>query len=190
MLDHAIFIRGACRIQTHLKIFVIHFNLMKGKFQIRKYTDTSLFFSGIFYIPDLHRIIHGNRKSLRSLDSAVLTFIYGIGHTVSAGIFCLIQRFSHRLPGNTPIVSAFIISQIHIMSRPIHGHPIPTKPCDPVIFRRLIKNIPSCCMIDHSTHIVHSQIIGPGYRKIDPVNDIFSFFIIKMPVLHKKTSHT
>ena len=56
VLDHAIFIRGACRIQTHLKIFVIHFNLMKGKFQIRKYTDTSLFFSGIFnfYIPDLH----------------------------------------------------------------------------------------------------------------------------------------
>ena len=107
---------------------------------------------------------------------------------MATGIVCFIKRFPHRLPGNAKVIPILVISHIHIMPRSIHWHGVPPKPCHPVIFRRLVKHVPTGRMIYHHTHVSYSKVIGPRYRQIHTVNDIFSFFIIKMSVLHKNPS--
>ena len=103
---------------------------------------------------------------------------------MTADIFRLIQGFPHRLPGNTPIVFAVIVPEIHIMPRPVHRHAVSPESRNPVILRGLVEKVASRRMVYHCAEIFHPQIISPGYRQIHPVNYILPIFIIKMAIFH------
>ena len=163
--------------------------MVERKLRITENTQISYLITFVFqcYIPQFHRIPHGNRQFLACLYPTVFTFIDGIRHTMAACIICLFQRFTDRLPGNTPVILRFVVPQIHIMSRPVHGNAVSPEPCYPVIFLRLIKHVSPCRMVYHHTGILHPEVICPGSRQIHFLNDIFPPLIIKIPITHPKT---
>ena len=136
-LNDSVLIRRTGRIHTHLEILVIHGNLMEGKFQIGKNAEltgaVAVFFDP--HIPDFHRVVHGYRHFLGGKDVAIIAFIDGIGHAVAAGILRLIKGLANRLPGDAPVIPALVISQIYIVSRPVHGNSVWTELGDPVVLR-------------------------------------------------------
>ena len=189
MLNNSILIRRTGTVKAHLEILVINHHMVKGKFQIGEHRELPLSVRGVFqlHVPQLHRIVHGHHQRLAGLDSLITALIHRIAHTMAAGIFPCVQRLSHRLPGNAPVISVFCIPQIHIVARTVHGHRISPESGNPVIFRRLVKQIASGCVVYYHAHVPEAQIICPGYGQIHPVNYIFSFFIVKMSILHKNT---
>ena len=95
-----------------------------------------------------------------------------------------IKRLTYRLPGYGPVVAILPVPYIDIVTGPVHRNCIATKSCDPVIFRRIIKKISACSMINYSAHIFHSQIVGPRYRKINSFYNVLIVISVKMPVSH------
>ena len=159
----AILIRCPGTIKTHLVILVVNHNMMKGKFQIGKYTQISYGFSCIakLYIPYLHRFPSGDHHCLGRLNSLIVTFVDRIRHPVPASIVCLCKRLAYRLPRYGPIIRIVIITQIHIKSRPVHRHRVSSKAADPVIFRRLIEQIAARRVVYDRRHILYTDIICP-----------------------------
>ena len=137
MFNNTVLTGGACRIHTHLEIFVVHLDLVEGEFQIGIHAEASLASAVILdlHIPQFHRVLFGDAHFLGCLDAAVVTFIDRIGHAVTAGIFGFLQGLAHRLPGYAPVIPILIVADIHIMSRPVHGYCIGAEPCNAVILR-------------------------------------------------------
>ena len=81
------------------------------------------------------------------------------------------------------VILLFIIPDLYIESRAVHGYPIPTEPADPVILRCFVKQITSRRMVDDRRHVLDTQIVRPGTGQSHVVDDVFSFFIIEIAVL-------
>ena len=186
MLDDPVLVTAAGCVQAHLEIAVIHIDLVEAEFQIGEYGQLPhpVCIVAQLHIPDLHRIIHRHKQGLLRIDPAVITVILTVAQTVTAGIMLL--RLSHRLPGYGPVIAAFLIPQIHIMPRSIHRHTVWPEPGDPVIFRGLIQQISSRCVVKHTIHILQTDIICPGNRHIHPVDHIFPIGIVKISIPHGK----
>jgi hypothetical protein len=163
--------------------------MMKREFQIGKDAEMPLFTGTILqlYIPELDRILRGNKQGLGSGDTPVFASVGTVRKTMAAGICRFPQGFSHGLPGKGPIIrnpAGLIIPDIHIMARPIHGHPIGPEPGDPVVFRRFIKQVPPGGMVKNPAHIPDADVVGPGNRHVHPVNNVFPAFFVKITVFH------
>ena len=184
--NHSVLIRGAGAVQTHLEILVVNGNMMEREFTITE--QTQIPGPGILilhhHIPQFQLVPQWHGKRLLRPYFIIAALIHRVGHPMTADIFRLIQGFPHRLPGNTPIVFAVIVPEIHIMPRPVHRHAVSPESRNPVILRGLVEKVASRRMVYHRAEIFHPQIISPGYRQIHPVNYILPIFIIKMAIFH------
>ena len=140
------------------------------------------------HIPQLHGIVLGDHQGLGGVNVAVVALIAGVGHTVDAAVLGLIQGLAHRLPGNAPVVAGLAVAHIDIVAGPVHGHTVAPETGDAVILRGLVERVAAGGVVEHAAHILHAQIVGPGCGQIHTVNDILSFLIIKISVLHNLSS--
>ena len=184
VLDHPVLIPAARRIQAHLKVPVVHIHMMEAELQIRKDRQFPLPPAVVsqLQVPDLHRVVHGDKKRLARVDAAVVAAVVHVAQAVPAGEMLL--RLAHRLPGDAPVISALLIPQIKIVAGAVHRHAVRPEAGDPVVFRAFIDQISPRRVVKNAHHVSRSDIVGPGYGQIHPVDHIFSPCIVKMAVLH------
>ena len=184
MLDDAAVIPAAGCIQAHLEVAVVHIHLMEAELQIGIDRETAWSFIIIAKgdIPDLHRIVHGHKKSLSCINAAIVAVIFHIAQAVPAGVMLL--RLAHRLPGDGPVITGILIPQIDIMPGPVHRNAVGAKAGNAVILGAFIEQIAPGCVVENPVHVPGADVIGPGHRQIHPVDHIFSTFVVKMAVLH------
>ena len=186
MFYNAVFIGRTGAVHAHLEILVVYHDMVEGELTIGKNAQLAHSVAVVFklHIPQLHRILQRDGKLLACRNVLIFAFIYRIGHAVAAAILRFLQALAHGLPGNAPVIPVRIVSYVHIMSGTVHRNAVSPEAGDSVVFRRFVKHIAACRMIHHRTHILQSQVIGPGGGQVHSVNHIFSFFIVKMSVLH------
>ena len=190
MLDDAVLIPAPRRIEAHLKVPIVHIHLMKAELQIGKHRKPSLPTAVVAkaQVPDLHRIVHRDKQSLLRRNAAVVAEILHITETVATGEVLL--RLSDRLPGDGPEISVPVVPQIEVMPLSVHGYAVWPKAGDPVVLGAAADQITPCRVIEDPHHFIGSDVVGPGDRQIDPVDDIFPCCVIKMPVLHRFSPQT
>lgn len=122
MFDDPVLVAASCAVQAHLEILVVDHDMVEGKLTVGKYLQIPGFPSFVFDpdVPQLQVAADRYAERLARLDVAVVTLIYCIGKSVTAGVLCLVQRFGYRLPGDAPVIACLRIPQVHVMSRSVH----------------------------------------------------------------------
>ena len=150
-------------VEAHLEILMINHDMVPGEFQIGKKAQAARTVTVIpdGHVPEKSVVIQRDKHPLGSLNSPVSALIDRVGQSVAAAVYRLIQAFSDRLPGDAEIISVLIVSQIQIVTRPVHRDCIAPETGDPVILRRTAEQISARRMVEHRAHILYAQIIGP-----------------------------
>ena len=184
VFDHAVGIAAARGVETHLKVLVVHRHMVKAELQVGKHRERPPASAVVSQpqVPDLHRIIHRDKKRLLGVDAAVVAAVLHIAKPVAAGEVLL--RLADRLPRHRPVIPILRIAQINIVPRPVHRDAVRPKAGNAVVFRALVNQIAPGGVIEDAHHILCADIVRPRDRKIHPVNDILALFVIEMSVLH------
>ena len=119
-------------------------------------------------------------------DSVVLAHEFRIAGTVVAFRLILLQRLFYRLPAGAPEISGFLIPQVDIPARFIKL--VECIPQDPSGSSALHKAVSAGIHRNDRTVIRGSQVIRPGTRGVRIGDDIFSGFLVKVSVLHFRSS--
>ena len=186
VLDDAVGIAAARGVEAHLEVSVVHVHLVEAELQIGKDGQASGPSAGVSQaqIPDLHRVVHGDKEGLGGLDAAVIALIAHIAQAVAAGEMLL--RLAHRLPGDAPVVAALLVPQVEIVARAVHGHAVGPETGDAVVLRALIDQIAPGRVVEHAHHVPGADVVGPAHGQIHPVDHIFPICVVKMAVLHSQ----
>jgi hypothetical protein len=185
-LNNPLRIGGTAGIQAHLEVLVIHFNPMKGKFQIGEDAQPPFSPGKVFQldIPELHRVVPRNKQGLFGGNTPIKALVGAVGKALAANVTPLIQVLTHGLPGYAPVFSGIVVPDIHVMTGSVHRHPIGAEPGNPMIFWGFIEEIASGGMIKHPAEVLHPNIICPGYGHVNPVDYILPVFRIKITITH------
>ena len=184
VVDDAVLIPAPGTVQRHLEVLVVDGNLVVGELGIGIDAQPPRPAGGIVQrqIPQLHILPPGDEQRLGSVNPAPRALVYRVAQPVAAAV--MPQLPAAGLPGHGPVLPRVVVPEIDIVSRPVHGHAVGAEPGDPMVLRALIEEIPPGGVVDHSGHILHPQVIGPGHRHIHPVYDILPLFPIKVPIVH------
>ena len=164
---------------------------MEGEFHITVNAQAARSVRFVFdaNIEDLNRIffifLTRDEKRLTGRNALICAFKCAVAHAVAAGILRLVQRESHGLPGERPEPARFVVTQIDIVSRPIHRHTVGAEARDAMILRRIQPAVAACIMGNHRTHALRTQIIGERNRNVRSVDHIFASCIVKITVSHR-----
>ena len=185
-----VLIVGTGGIQAHLEVLVIHIYFMEGKLHIAVHAEAP-FPAGIVPDPDVkdfHRVfISGfprNKQDLLRADVLVIALEAGIAQAVPRFIFGFIQQKARGLPAQGPVLPAFIVPQVDVVSRPVHGNAVGAETGNPVMLRAVQPAVASGIMGNHGAHSLGTQIVCHGNRHVDPVNHVFACGIIEISVTH------
>jgi hypothetical protein len=70
------------------------------------------------------------------------------------------------------------------MAGPVGGNGVCPEPRNPVVFRALVKQVAPGSLIKHSHKVFRANVISPAHRRINPLNNVFTLFIVKVTVTH------
>ena len=183
VLNHAVLISRARRIEAHLEVAVIHIDLVEGKLAVRicRKIPHAVAVVADNYVPDLHRVILGDKQRLLHVDAAVVTQVLTIGKPVAANVLRLVEGFPDRLPADAPEIAVCLVPQIHIVPREIHRHAVGTKARDAMVFAGAGEQIAARRLVDDAAQILCSDIVCPGNGCVHPVDHIFACSLSKYP---------
>ena len=164
--------------------------MVVGQLGITEHADVARPVLRVFqgHVPHLHRLAPGDEQGLHGLDAVVLTFVLRVRKAVTAGVLGLVQGFAHGLPGHGPIFAGVVVPQVDIVAGPVHGHGVGPKTGDAVVFGAFVEQVPPGGVVHHRAQILGTQVIGPADGQVHPVDHIFAAFIVKMAVLHSRSS--
>ena len=187
VLDHAVRVACAARVQAHLQILVVDFDVMKRKLAISKHADVARLRPRVanLHIPQFDVVFHRNEQCLLGLQVLVVAGELRIRQPMPRLVLRLRQILAHRLPRDRPVIARVVISQINVVPRSIHRHTVRTKARDPSVLGILVERISARIVRDHRAQIFHTQVIRPRHRHVDAINYILPVFIIKMAVTHQ-----
>ena len=190
LFDDAVRIATARGIQAHLKVAVVHIDMVERQLGVAEHADVPRPAGDILQrkVPDLHSLAPGNEQRLHGADAAVLTFVFCIGQAVAAGIFRPVQRLAHGLPRNRPVLPGVVVPKINVMAGPVHGHGVGAKTRDAVIFGAFMEQVSARRVVHHGAHLLRAKIIGPARGQVHPVDDIFPAVVVEVAVLHTASS--
>ena len=73
----------------------------------------------------------------------------------------LIERLSHRLPGQAPVITIRIIAKIHLVAGSVQRNTVGSESCDSVGLGIAAEHVASRVVGDYRSRVLCSQVVGP-----------------------------
>ena len=189
--DHRVSVpQGSRAVQAHLKILVVKFDMMEGKFHISVHADLAGLLTNILH-PDvyyLHRVgekflLPGDQQRLGGLDAVPRRLENRVAQPVPAAVSGGILP-ARGLPAEGPVLPVPVVPQIDPVPRPLRGQAVGPEPGDPSVFRSVQPAVSAGLVADHRPHPLGAQIVGQGLGTADVLDHIFSSGVVKASVPH------
>ena len=141
VLDNAVGEVRPARIERHLQILIVDFDMMEGEFDVAKNAQPSWLMVIVLYldVPQLYIVFEGDEQRLLGFDPLVITQEFGIRKAVAALVIRLGEILPDRLPGNRPKFAGVVVPQIDIMTGPVERYSVLTEASDPMMFGVFVK---------------------------------------------------
>ena len=184
IVDDAIHIAAARRVEAHLKVAVVHVDLVEAELRVGKNRKPARTPTVVAEqdVPELDGIVHRDEERLFGVDLAVVAAIVHVAEAVAAGIARLVP--ADGLPRDRPEFAALIVAEVDIVARAVHRDAVWPEARDAVIFRRAAEQIAARGVVEYAVHVPLADVVRPGDGKINPVDHVFAAFVVKMSILH------
>ena len=137
---------------------------------------------GDLHAPDLMGGVHRDIIQHGGLDAGVLRFDLRVGGAVAGDGLVLVEGLFHRTPGGRPVITAFVVPQVHIAAGLVKL--VEHVAQDAAVGAGLHKGIAAGVLGDDRAVFGAAQVIRPGHGRTRVGDDVLPRLIVEIAILH------